>query len=103
MNFLETIFQTSLDNSLADIKTLSVKNLMVLKILDILSKVIFMMLLVMSILIPSQVIFCHGVQIDLLEFGMRLATVNVLKNFELLHALRNLYSIPRPSSKKKQF
>ena len=103
MNFLETILPTSLGNSLADIKTLSVKNLMVLKILDILSKVIFMMLLVMSILIPSQAIFCHGVQIDLLEFGMRLATVNVLKIFELLQALRNLYSIPRPSSKKKQF
>ena len=36
-----------------------------------------MILLVMSILIPSQEIFWHGVQIDLLEFGMRTAAVNV--------------------------
>ena len=76
MNFAETVLLASLDNSLADIKILVVKNLMVLKILEILSEAIFMVLLVMSILIPSQVMFWHGVKIEL-EFGMKPATVNV--------------------------
>ena len=54
----------------------------------------------MSISIPSQAIFWHGVQIDFLELGMRPAAYNALRtNFDLLHALRNLIPIPRSSSK----
>ena len=75
MNFVEGILPTSLNNSLTDVKILSVKNSMVLKILEILSEVIFMMLLVMSISI--QVHFWHRVQIVLLEFSMRPTAVNV--------------------------
>ena len=75
--FCRNILLASLDSSLADMKILSVKTTMVLKILEILPEVIFMMLLVMSISLPSQVIFWHGVQINLSEFGMRLIVVNV--------------------------
>ena len=75
MNFVEAILPTSLNNSLADVKIFSVKNSMVLEILEILSEVIFMMLLVMSISI--QVHFWHGFQIVLLEFSMRPTAVNV--------------------------
>ena len=45
MNFIETILPESLDNSLAVVKGLLVKNSMALKILEILSEVIFIMLL----------------------------------------------------------
>ena len=75
MNFVVAILPTSLNNSLADVKIFSVKNSMVLEILEILSEVIFMMLLVMSISI--QVHFWHGFQIVLLEFSMRPTAVNV--------------------------
>ena len=64
MNFVETNLQASLDNS------------QILKTLELLSEVNFM-LLVISVLMLSQVNFWHRVQIDLLEFGMRLAAVNV--------------------------
>ena len=61
-----------------------------------------MMSLVMSISIPSRVIFWHGVQRDLLELGMKPAALNVLRTkFELLHASRNSYSIPRLSPEKQ--
>ena len=39
-----------------------------------------------------------GSKLILLEFGIKPAAVNM---FELLHALRNPYSVPRPSSEKQ--
>ena len=52
MNFVETILPASLHPSLADIKIFAAKNSIVLKILEIVSEIIFMILLVMSISIP---------------------------------------------------
>ena len=77
MNFLGTLLPASLDNSLADIKILRVKNSMLLKILEILLEMIFMMLLAMSISISSQVTFCYGVQTDLFKLDMKPTSVNV--------------------------
>ena len=77
MNFAETILLASFHNSLVDIKILSVRNGMVFKILEIMSEVFFVILLVMLISMPNQVFFWHGIQIDLLEFGIRSAAVDL--------------------------
>ena len=67
LNFVETILPASLDNFGWSI---------VLKLMEILWEVILTVLYVMSISIPSQAIFWHGVQIDFLELGMRPAAYN---------------------------